>query len=413
MNKRTKIIITVAVLAAAAVAVYFLVFAKGKETITLETAKVEQGTISTVVTATGTIEATKQVEVGTQVSGVVEKIYVDYNSHVKAGQLIAELDKENLQELLAQAKSAYTVAVNEKKYLQTVYNRQNELYQAKVISQSDYQEAEYNLKTATGTAQQKLSDLKRAETNLGYANIYSPIDGVVLSKDVDEGQTVAASYSTPTLFTIAQDLKQMQVEADVDEADIGNVKEGQRVTFTVDAFPDDEFSGSVTQVRLNSTVTSNVVTYTVIIKADNAEEKLKPGLTATVSIYTMELKDVLTLQAKALSFEPDMQLVQEYNAGIAGSAPPQGGEPGSMPPPMKKEESKAERMVWIKNKDGHISPKPVKVGSNDGINYQLLDGLIVGDEVVTSLAKAQVQKGTAPGGETSSPFMPKPPGKRK
>jgi HlyD family secretion protein len=188
------------------------------------------------VTATGTIEPINQVDVGTQVSGVVEKIYVDYNSEVKQGQLIAELDKTNLKASLTQAQAVYDNAVSQRNYTQTIHDRQKTLYDNQVISKSDYDDAEYNYQTAKGTVTQRLSDLQSARTNLGYANIYSPIDGVVLSKDIDEGQTVAASYSTPTLFTIAQDLKEMQVEADVDEADIGNVKEGQRVEFTVDAY---------------------------------------------------------------------------------------------------------------------------------------------------------------------------------
>lgn len=412
MTKKSKIIAGILVLAIIAAALYFFVFSAKKETISLQTAKVAKGNVSTVITATGTIEATKQVEVGTQVSGVVEKIFVDFNSPVKAGQLIAELDKENLQELLSQAKAAYNVALNDQHYKQTIYNRQKSLYDAKVISQSDYQEAEYNLATAKGTVLTKLSDLKKAETNLGYANIYSPIDGVVLSKDVDQGQTVAASYSTPTLFTIAQNLKQMQVEADVDEADIGNVKKGQRVVFTVDAYPAEEFNGTVTQVRLNSTVTSNVVTYTVIIKADNPDEKLKPGLTATVSIYTMELKDVLTLEAKAFSFEPDMQLLQKYKEANGSAVTSPSAQAGDTPPAAAKPNDKADKntkTVWVK-KGFDLYPQQVKVGSNDGINYEIISGLNQGDEVATTLEVQAAAK--AEGGSGASPFMPKPPGRK-
>ncbi len=401
MNKKSKIAIALVIILSG-IGIYLIAFNSEKEIVLAETAAVKKGNISTVITATGTIEATKQVEVGTQVSGVVQKIYVDYNSTVKAGQLIAELDKENLQELLEQAKSAYNVALQEQNYRQTIYNRQNSLFQANVISKADYQEALYNLNTAKGTAQQQYSNLKKAETNLGYANIYSPIDGVVLSKDVDEGQTVAASYSTPTLFTIAQDLKQMQVEADVDEADIGSVKEGQRVTFTVDAFPDEEFSGLVTQVRLNSTVTSSVVTYTVIIKADNPDEKLKPGLTATVSIFTMELKDVLTLEAKAFNFEPDMKLVAEYNKTETISDSKQ-------KPDETSSKDKNIKMIWVKDING-MHQKEVVVGKNDGINYEIISGLSEGNEVVTSLKKEQADKAAVT--DSSSPFMPKPPGKK-
>jgi HlyD family secretion protein len=398
MNKKTKIILAVTFIA---IAIGFTAFAftNKKEVLQVETAPVKKGNISTVITATGTIEATKQVEVGTQVSGVVQKIYVDFNSNVKSGQLIAELDKENLQELLEQAKSAYNVALQDQNYKQTIFDRQSSLYKANVISKADYQEALYNLNTAKGTAQQQKSNLKKAETNLGYANIYSPIDGVVLSKDVDEGQTVAASYSTPTLFTIAQDLKQMQVEAAVDEADIGSVKQGQRVTFTVDAFPDQEFAGAVTQVRLNSTVTSNVVTYTVIIKADNPEEKLKPGLTATVSIFTMELKDVAILEAKAFSFQPDLALITEFNAN----------RDASTEKISEASKDKTKKIIWVKDSKG-IHPKEITIGKSDGINFEIVSGLKEGQEVVTSLKKEVASK--PEGGDSSSPFMPKPPGKK-
>jgi HlyD family secretion protein len=401
MNKKTKIILASALIAIA-IGTAIFAFTNKEAVLQIETVKVKKGNISNVITATGTIEATKQVEVGTQVSGVVQKIYVDYNSTVKAGQLIAELDKENLLEILQQAKSAYTVALQDQNYKQVIYDRQNSLFKANVISKADYQEALFNLNTAKGTAQQQNSNLRKAQTNLGYANIYSPIDGVVLSKAVDEGQTVAASYSTPTLFTIAKDLKQMQVEANVDEADIGSVKEGQRVTFMVDAYPDEEFSGSVTQVRLNSTVTSNVVTYTVIIKADNPEEKLKPGLTATVSIFTMELKDVLTLEAKAFAFEPDMKLVTQYNTNKNGTV----SEQKLAITPTKDKNSKN---IWIKDNNG-IHQQKITVGKNDGINYEIIDGLIKGSEVVTALKNEQVATGSSE--SSSSPFMPKPPGKK-
>lgn len=402
MTRKAKIITGVLVAVVIAGILYFFVLQPKAAPLIVETATVKTGDINTVVTATGTIEAVKQVEVGTQVSGVVEKVYVDYNSVVKAGQLIAELDKENLQQQLTQAKSAYNVALNERNYLQMIYDRQKSLYNEKVISQSEFQETEYNLTTGKGSLQQKLSDLKKAETNLGYSKIYSPIDGVVLSKDVNEGQTVAASFSTPTLFTIAQDLKQMQVEADVDEADIGNVKQGQRVVFTVDAFPGEEFNGAVTQVRLNSTVESNVVTYKVIIKADNPDEKLKPGLTATVSIYTMEIKDILILEAKALNFTPDQDLLQQYNASADMKA---------VPADVKKASPEnALKTVWIKSAKGMESME-VKTGKTDGINYEILSGLAKGDEVVTTLEAAGAADGMPQGG-ASSPFMPKPPSKK-
>ncbi|MEP3927056.1 MAG: efflux RND transporter periplasmic adaptor subunit, partial [Gilvibacter sp.] len=261
MKNKNKIILGSIALVIVAFVAYSFMTGDENTTIEAKTIVAKKGDVTTMVTATGTIEPINQVDVGTQVSGVVEKIYVDYNSVVKEGQLIAELDKTNLKAATVQAQASYDNAVSNRNYLQTIYERQKTLYDNQVISKSDYDDALYNYETAKGTVTQRLSDLQQARTNLGYANIYSPIDGVVLSRDIEEGQTVAASYSTPTLFTIAQDLKEMQVEADVDEADIGVVKEGQRVSFTVDAYQGQEFEGEVTQVRLDPTVTSNVVTY--------------------------------------------------------------------------------------------------------------------------------------------------------
>lgn len=312
---KTKKYIIIGSIVAIILAIVAFTFLKGNDDIIIEAKTIEakKANVTTIVTATGTIEPITQVEVGTQVSGVVEKIYVDYNSVVKQGQLIAELDKTNLNAAATQAQAAYDNALSQRDYMEIIYNRQKSLYENQVISKSDYEDAFYNFQTAKGTLTQRLSDLQKAKTNLSYANIYSPINGVVLSRAIDEGQTVAASLSTPTLFTIAQDLKEMQVEADVDEADIGQVKEGQRVEFTVDAYIGETFNGVVTQVRLDPTVTSNVVTYTVVIKADNPDLKLKPGLTATISIYTLELKDVLTAEAKAINFKPERDLLAIYN----------------------------------------------------------------------------------------------------
>ncbi|WP_343606826.1 efflux RND transporter periplasmic adaptor subunit [Fluviicola sp.] len=377
-----------------------LIPGKKEAPVSLETTLVETGDVTSVVTATGTIEPTKQVEVGTQVSGVVKKVYVDYNSVVKAGQLIAELDKTTLLSVLAEAKASYRMAQNEQSYLQKIYERQKGLFANNLISEADYEEALYKLNAAKGTTEQRLSDLEKAETNLSYASIYSPIDGVVLGIDVEEGQTVAASFSTPTLFTIAQDLTKMQVEADVDEADIGNVQTGQRVTFTVDAYPEEEFAGTVTQVRLNPTVTSNVVTYTVVVKADNPEQRLKPGLTATINIFTKELKNVLTVKEKALAFVPDQELLNTYykqHQIHAGSG-------------TSKKSTATEKYVWIVQKNGELAQQSVKIGDSDGIQAQVLSGLTKNDKIATSITAVSEEAVAASGG---SPFMPKPPGKKK
>jgi len=407
MKNKKNIIIGGVILVILAFVAYS--FFKGDDTVAIEakTVAAKKGDVTTMVTATGTIEPINQVDVGTQVSGVVEKIYVDYNSVVTEGQLIAELDKTNLRAAMTQAQASYDNAVSNRNYLQTIYDRQKSLYDNQVISKSDYDDAFFNYETAKGTVTQRLSDLQQARTNLGYANIYSPIDGVVLSRDIDEGQTVAASYSTPTLFTIAQDLKEMQVEADVDEADIGVVKEGQRVSFTVDAYQGQEFEGEVTQVRLEPTITSNVVTYTVVIKADNPDLRLKPGLTATISIYTLELKDVLSVEAKAINFKPTPPEMMAYNEQEQLTVePPKGGGP-------KPDENDDSTRVWVLESNGAISPKKVTLGASDGVNVQILSGINEGDKLVYSLKSETTQSGAPAGGAEESPFMPQRPGGKK
>ena len=399
MKKNKNIIISSIVIVVLAIVGYS--FLNSNDAIIIETKTVLAKTenVTTMVTATGTIEPITQVEVGTQVSGVVEKIYVDYNSVVKEGQLIAELDKTNLKASKIQAQAAYDNAVNQRNYMKTIFDRQQKLYDNQVISKSDFDEALYNYQTSKGTVTQRLSDLQSAKTNLGYANIYSPINGVVLSRAIDEGQTVAASLSTPTLFTIAQDLKEMQVEADVDEADIGYVKNGQRVEFTVDAYIGQTFEGVVTQIRLDPTITSNVVTYTVVIKADNPDLKLKPGLTATISIYTLELNDVLTAEAKAINFKPNTETLATYN--VHHNLPENQGN-----------FSKNETTLWVLGNDLSITSKKVVLGASDGVNVQILSGVTIGEKLVYSL-KAISRSDAGPKGSNESPFMPQRPGGKK
>ena len=399
MKNRKNIIIGIIAIVIILIAAYSLLKSSDAIIIEAKTVAAKKTNVVTMVTATGTIEPITQVEVGTQVSGVVENIYVDYNSKVTEGQLIAELDKTNLKATYSQNKAAYDNAVNQKKYLQTIYNRQKKLYDNQVISKSDFDDATYNYETAKGTVIERLSDLQKAKTNLSYANIYSPIDGVVLSRAIDEGQTVAASFSTPTLFTIAQDLKEMQVEADVDEADIGNVKEGQRVTFTVDAYIGETFEGVVTQVRLDPTITSNVVTYTVVIKADNPDLKLKPGLTATISIYTLELKDVLTAEAKAVNFKPNTETLANYN------------EQHNLPNNII-EQSKKSATLWVLDNNGAIHSKTVTLGASDGVNVQILSGINLGEKLVYNLREIKKSEANKEG-NNESPFMPKRPGSNK
>lgn len=402
MKKSIKKYIIIGVIIAIAIIIYLLLPTSKKSTLALDTTKVEKGDISTTVTATGTIEPITLVEVGTQVSGVISKIYVDYNSEVKKGQVLAELDKMLLTSELENAQANLQSREVEYEYQTRNYNRQKELWEKQTISKADWETAEYNYQTAKLAVTSSRAAVVKARTNLGYATITSSIDGVVISRAVEEGQTVAASFSTPTLFTIANDLTKMRVIANVDEADIGGVKEGQRVMFTVDAFPNDEFEGRVVQVRLEATTTSNVVTYEVVIDAPNPELKLKPGLTASVNIYTMEEKDVMMIPAKALRFNPNSDVIKGIeNLTIA--------EPIQANP-----NDKMKKVIWVKS-GNTLTPKLVTTGSTDGINIAVTEGLNVGEEVATGVS--QQSNGAIPINEASSeeksPFMPQRPGGNK
>lgn len=369
-----------------------------KASIAVQTVKLSKQNVTTSVTATGTVEPVDQVDVGTQVSGIINHIYADYNSPVKKGQLLAELDKTNLQESVNNALAQYNASLNELNYYQQNNNRQNNMYKSGVISKADYEQAAYQVKNSQETVSQRKTALAQARTNLSYANIYAPIDGIILSREVEEGQTVAASMTTPTLFTIAKDITKMKVEANVDEADIGGVEVGQRVSFTVDAYPQEEFSGRVRQVRLSATTESNVVTYTVIIDADNPEQKLKPGLTATITIFTQELKDIDTVPASAIAFSPDTETLQKYY---------QQNQIKAKIPEIKTGKNK-EKYIWIKNNDGSLSQKLIIVGINDGINIQVVSGLTGSEQIVTSLEE-QTEPVAKSESDGSSPFMPKRP----
>ena len=304
MDKKKLIMGGVAVILIAG-GVFLFTGKSSKGGIKLETAKVGRSTITNTVTATGTVEPVTEVEVGTQVSGIIDKLYADYNDVVKAGQLIAEMDKINLQAELRSAEAQLASSKTEFEYQQKNYARSKVLHEKQLISDTDYETATYNYEKARAAYDQSQASMVKVNRNLEYATITSPIDGVVINRAVEEGQTVAAGFETPTLFTIAADLTKMQVIADVDEADIGNVEEGQRVSFTVDAYPNDQFEGVVRQIRLgdsestssasSSTSSSTVVTYEVVITADNPDLKLKPRLTANITIYTLERANILTL----------------------------------------------------------------------------------------------------------------------
>ncbi len=349
------------------------------------TSPVEKQNISTSITATGTIEPVTEVEVGTQVSGIIDRIYVDYNSEVHRGQVIAELDKTNLLSELASAQSNLSNAQSSLNYQSANYKRYKTLYDKGLVSANDYENAKLSYEQALQQVKVQQQNVQKAQTNLGYATITSPIDGVVLSKEVEEGQTVASAMTTPTLFIIAQDLTDMRVIADIDEADIGGVKEGQRVTFTVDAFPDDTFEGAVTQVRQQATTESNVVTYEVVISAPNDQLKLKPGLTANVTIYTLEKNGVLAVPARALRFTPNEALLQE-------------GE--------TVEDVEAPFKVWTK--EGNVfKAHKVEVGTSNGMLTEIVSGVAAGTEVLTDF---EIIGGEEEQAEetTSNPFMPRP-----
>lgn len=340
------------------------------------------------VTATGTIEPVTSVDVGTQVSGVISKLYVDYNSVVKAGEVIAELDRTNLMSELSSAQASLKSAQSELDYQKTNYERYKTLYDKGLISANDFEQARLSYVQAQQKTQQQKESVKKAQTNLGYATITSPIDGVVLSKEVEEGQTVASSFSTPTLFKIARDLTDMRVIADVDEADIGDVKEGQRVTFTVDAFPDDTFEGQVTQVRQEATTESNVVTYEVVISAPNDDLKLKPGLTANVVIFTMEAKDVLAVPSKALRFTPREAMLNSDETIT---------------------DTDAKEKVWVKE-GSNLKAVAVETGMTNGTLTQITKGLKPGTHVLTEVTAMQPE---AEGEQqNSNPFMPRPRSKK-
>ena len=409
MKKKKRIwliILAIVVVAVAAIAIVKMTKSANKELV-IRTHVVAEYTVENTVTATGTIEPVETVEVGTQVSGKVEKIYVDFNDVVKKGQLMAELDKQTLNQSLSRAKASLTSAESQLNYAKLTYERTKQLYEANAATLAAYQEAQNSYTQAQMSKRNAQASYDQARVDLAYAEIYSPIDGIVLDRAVEVGQTVAASFSTPTLFTLANDLTKMQVEADVDEADIGQVKVGQRVSFTVDAYMDDVFEGTVNQIRMKPTTTSNVVTYTVIIGAPNPDQKLFPGMTASVTIVTEE-QTGLAAPAEAFNFTPDEAVMKTMRK-------PEKPE-GQMPEPPQSEQPKmggkassGHNMIWVK-KDGGIMPRPVKVGMSDGAYKIIEEGVQAGDSVVLSAQYVAKEKAVKKG---DNPFMPSPPGRDK
>ena len=383
-----KIVIIIAIVVGS-ILLFFSFRPREKETVNYEVFEVKKGDIRNTITATGTIEPITQVEVGTQVSGTIARILVDYNSEVKKGELIAELDKTVLESEYESQLATHYSNQNEYDYQKKNHERLAGLHAKNLVSDSDFETSEYQYEKARRALEKSRSDLLKAKTNLNYCMIYSPIDGVVISRAVDEGQTVAAMFNTPKLFVIANDLRKMRVIADVDEADIGQVKEGQKVIFTVDAFPDEHFEGSVTQVRLEPIVTSNVVTYEVVIDAPNPDLKLKPGLTASITVLTHEKTNVLMIPLRALRFQPEEETVEiVVQAGTAGR-----------------------KSVWIQTAEG-LKSKNVLTGISDGIYTEVTEGLQTGEKVITGIhlpAKVTESIKTKPGG---NPLMPNMTGAR-
>jgi HlyD family secretion protein len=387
-----KIKITgIVIIALLIIATVFWFFKSGskKDLATVITERPKRGNISKTVITTGTVQPVNTVSVGSQVSGTIVKLYVDYNSVVKAGELLAELDKTLFVASLNQANSNYEQVKSLLTYQKGNLERQSQLYNVGAISKADYENALYTYNSTNAQADVALAQVQSAKKNLELASIYSPIDGTILSRSVSEGQTVAASFSTPTIFSIAKDLKQMQVEASVDEADIGGIAEGNKVTFTVDAFPDDVFSGIIQQVRLNPTVTNNVVTYTTIIKTSNEDLKLKPGMTANITIYTSESTNALLIPVKAIKYSPDSM---GKNYQILNS------DRKLLP---------NENSVWI-HQNNQLVQRIIKTGLNNNTQVEVLEGLTLNDEVVTGTQNTDI--GPVNKETSSSPFMPKRPG---
>ena len=382
--KNKKLWIGIGAVVLIVLVVWLLSGGKKEAKVEFETAKVERKNIHTSITATGTIEPVTSVTVGTQVSGIVAHLYVDYNSVVKKGQVIAELDKTNLTSELNTAKANLASAQSTLNYQQANFKRYQTLFSKGLVSADDFENAKLNYEKAREAVNTSQQSVNKAQTNLGYATITSPIDGVVLSKSVEEGQTVAASFNTPELFNIAQDLTDMRVIADIDEADIGGVQQGQRVTFTVDAFPDDRFEGQVTQVRQQATTSNNVVTYEVVISAPNKDLKLKPGLTANVTIFTMEKNDILAVPSKALRFTPNEALLSEG---------------------QKIEDCEGDHKVWTLEGDV-FKAHQVEIGTTNGMLTEIVSGINEGTDVLVDFKLSGGEE--AEEKKQQNPFMPRP-----
>jgi len=392
MKKKTIFIIIG--IAAALFAVWYFALRKKEQVVVLETEKPKMGYISENVTATGKVQPVDTVAVGTQVSGTIKTLYADFNSKVKKGQLLAELDKTLFEATVNQYQANLVSAQSALVYQQGNFSRQSNLYKVGAVSKADYDNALYTYNASKASVNSIKAQLASAQKNLSLASIYSPIDGTVLSRSVSEGTTVAASFSTPTIFSIAKDLTKMQVEASVDEADVGDISKGERATFTVDAFLNDTFKGTIQEIRLSPSISSNVVTYKTIINTSNDANKLKPGMTANITIFTKEVNNAMLIPTKAIKFAPDSTLAGKYQMTWVN--------------PDRKPAGADEAYVWVQKNAKELVQKKIKTGINDNTHVEVLSGLAAADVVITGSQSMGKSQAVAQG--QSSPFMPKRPG---
>jgi len=419
--KKSRIIIIITLLLLIGAGVWYFYYKKKEHKIFILTEKPQYGYISKSVTATGTIQPVDTVAVGAQVSGTIAKIYTDFNARVTKGQLIAEMDKSLFNAQVDQYKANLELAKATLAYQKSTFDRQSLLFNTGAISKADYETAQDQFLTAKATVASVQAQLNANVKNLSYASIYSPVDGVVLLRNVSVGQTVAASFNTPTLFIIAKDITKMQVQAAVDEADIGDVKDSLRVIFTVDAYPDITFTGKVRQIRLEPVVSANVVTYTTIVTAPNEDLKLRPGMTANIFIYTKEVDSAMLISSKALKFKPDSSLAKQYhlvavhtgsrprkNAATARTGASAGSSKRAAGYSVDSSGKNNVEFVWVQLGDT-LSEKKIHTGLNDDTHVQVIDGLTVTDSVITGITQSGASTGPVSNAAPKSPFMPSRP----
>jgi HlyD family secretion protein len=417
MSKTRTAIATIAAASAAAGGLWFYQRADASELPAYRTAHVERGSLQSTVAATGALSAVRTVQVGTQVSGQVSALYVDYNDKVRKGQLLARIDPTLQQQAVQDAQAQLERAQAQLDQARREYERSRQLFDAKVVTESEFVGVQSNYRVAQADVKSAQVSLERARQNLSYTAIYAPIDGVVVERNVDVGQTVAASLSAPQLFLIANDLSEMQILASVDESDIGKIAEGQRVTFTVSAHPNDRFAGIVRQVRLQSATTENVVNYTAVVSVENPQGKLLPGMTATVQFLTSAAADVLTVPNAALRFRPATAGTATGAATGASASGASGASGAAATGARRTRPATGARTatLWSLDANGQPTPRRVTTGLSDGQRTQVAGaGLAEGQQVIVGTAATAGAPAT---GGAASPFQqqqqgggPRPPG---